>query len=376
MQRNRKAFTLVELLVVIGIIAVLIGILLPALARAREEANTVKCSSNLRGIGQAFEQYLTENQNTFPPSNYYTGLTVNIGADTQGPPQPTVGYTHWSALINGASKWEAASDYLTNCLNGGGTPSLSAAALAPFLNTAAWGQFQCPSLENGGLPPANTYPGNNDLGTPDEATIPNVIDIQAPRLAYSVNEALCPRSYLVAHVPGLTPTNLRGYSFVRSGQVAHSADTILATELWGFQDFALTNNKVTGGLPQVSNSRRPVTGFISFGVTGDSLYNSLTGIYTPVSSVMSELTPDPVTTFNQEIAINQQLTSPNCSLDFVGRNHGQRKLGRVDGDTRPGWDLRLTNFLYVDGHVETKNVADTVYPKFQWGDQMYTLQPN
>src|SRR4029453_18762722 len=64
--RRRNGFTLVELLVVIGIIAVLIGILLPALNKARESARQVQSLSNMKQIAQAFPQYTIENKGVMP----------------------------------------------------------------------------------------------------------------------------------------------------------------------------------------------------------------------------------------------------------------------------------------------------------------------
>ena len=67
-----RGFTLVELLVVIGIIALLISILLPTLSSARQSASAVKCLSNLRSIGQAVQGYANENKTAMVPGDVTT----------------------------------------------------------------------------------------------------------------------------------------------------------------------------------------------------------------------------------------------------------------------------------------------------------------
>ena len=118
---NRKRFTLIELLTVIGVIGILMSILLPALSKANGRAHQINCSSNLRQLQMSFMMYANDHRNRMPPyvSNstylhagtnwarytfpYYNDVRLlDCPSSIQGAPPPTTEGLH---LYDGNYAW-------------------------------------------------------------------------------------------------------------------------------------------------------------------------------------------------------------------------------------------------------------------------------
>jgi len=216
MKHGKNAFTLMELLVVITIIAILAAILMPSLARARDSARSVTCLSNAKQMGSYVMITASENKDLLPAAYTYRDYDATSGSGN--------GYVHWSAIVTGRE-----------------TPGLGTDADATIEKNIHFKSdvFKCPSFN----------PSDPSAGTEGGWRPSTAMDYQAEAMAYAPNAIFMPRRKCTANEPF---SNL-----VRLGSAAAPDTEILIAEYSDRAERVMGNSNLGG---KMLKSHRPTNG--------------------------------------------------------------------------------------------------------------------
>jgi len=233
-----KGFTLIELLTVIAIVAILAGLLMPALGAARAKARAAACMSNMKNMGTAVQLYLGDHDDYFPSCYIY----INGDGSSEG-------YYHWTAALE-------AGDYR------GPQMDTVPPMVPPYVNDypRKSPELVCPSHDARGWAPTNFTSTRMSDPPPGQATqTAGIDDRQAARLSYVANESIMPRKkFDTAHDEDpLETSKTNKLRQVTAGSVKKGKQTILCGE---FSDSSncIWGSSVAGGAAY--KSHRPTNG--------------------------------------------------------------------------------------------------------------------